>query len=259
MVRNKVTSIDIDGRRLEACAIDAVDNTRPVVVFLHEGLGSVSLWREFPDRVARATGAGALIYSRYGYGQSSVLQEKRQPDYMHLEALQVLPTLLQTLAIQNPILFGHSDGASIALIHAGAGHSVAGLILEAPHVFVEEVSLRGAAQAALTYRTTDLADKLARHHSDADETFWGWHDIWTSPSFRDWNIEPYLSSITCSTLLIQGEQDEYGTVAQIDAISSAVAGTTIKHLLPNCGHTPHRDQADLTLELITSFLRELSS
>ena len=200
----------------------------------------------------------ALVYSRYGYGQSSALEEKRAPDYMHREALEVLPALLQSRGIRKPILFGHSDGASIALIHAGAGHPVTALIVEAPHVFVEEISLQGATQAAGTYRTTDLPRKLARHHRDGDKTFWGWHNIWTSPNFRDWNIESYLPAITCPTLLIQGEQDEYGTVAQVDAIAGKVKGVTSRHLLPNCGHTPHRDQAEVTLQLVTSFLHQLS-
>ncbi len=178
---------------------------------------------------------------------------------MHREALDVLPALLSELGIQKPILVGHSDGASIAVIHAGAGHPVAGLVLEAPHVFVEEISLRGITQAGLNYRTTDLPNKLARHHRDADKTFWGWHDIWTSPSFRDWNIESYLTSITCATLMIQGEQDEYGSVAQIDAVAAKVKGTNSIHLLPNCGHAPHRDHADLTLKLVASFLSGLPS
>lgn len=255
---NTSNNIVIAGHEMEVRLIDPIEPTRATIVFLHEGLGSVSLWRDFPERVTEATGIGALVYSRYGYGLSSTLEEKRAPDYMHREALDVLPALLQSLGIRKPILFGHSDGASIALIHAGAGHRVTGLIVEAPHVFVEEISVQGATQAAVTYRTTDFRKKLARHHRDADKTFWGWHDIWTSSDFRDWNIESYLPAITCPTLLIQGEQDEYGTVAQIDAIAGAVKGVTSKHLLPNCCHTPHRDQADVTLELVTSFLRRLS-
>lgn len=258
-VTDKVNEIVIGGRRLEIRSIDAIEKSLPTVVFLHEGLGCASLWREFPDRVAKATGAGALIYSRYGYGQSSTLEEKRQPDYMHREALDALPALLHATGIQNPILFGHSDGASIALIHAGAGHAVAGLILEAPHVFVEEISLDGAAAAAHTYRTTGLREKLARHHRDPDKTFWGWHDIWTSPSFRGWNIESCLSLITCPALLIQGEQDEYGTVAQVDAVAGAVKGGASKHVLPNCGHTPHREQSDAVLEIVTSFVRRTAA
>jgi pimeloyl-ACP methyl ester carboxylesterase len=257
-VIHTTNNIVIAGRELEVRLIDPIEPSLPTIVFLHEGLGSVSLWRDFPQRVIQASKMGALVYSRYGYGLSSALEEKRAPDYMHREALEILPVLLQSLGIRKPILFGHSDGASIALIHAGAGHPVTGLIVEAPHVFVEKVSLLGAARAAVTFRTTDFATKLARHHRDAAKTFWGWHDIWISPDFRDWNIESYLPAITCPTLLIQGEQDEYGTVAQIDAIAGRVKGVTSRHLLPNCGHTPHRDQAEVTLQLVTSFLRQLS-
>jgi pimeloyl-ACP methyl ester carboxylesterase len=245
-----------NGMRLEVRTIAPDNFEKPSIVFLHEGLGSVSLWRDFPDRIAHAIGVGAIIYSRHGYGQSGILEKPRAPDYMHREALDVLPQLLRTLDIEKPILFGHSDGASIALIHAGAGHEVAGLILEAPHVFVEQISLKGVADAALAYRTTDLPEKLARHHRDPDKTFWDWHDIWTSADFRDWNIEAYLPSIDCPTLLIQGENDAYGSVAQLDAIAHSVNGSTQKHILPHCGHTPHREQAELTMKLIVEFIRE---
>ena len=250
-------AISIAGRQLEVLRLTGASAKRPTIVFLHEGLGSVSLWRDFPRRVVAATGCSALIYSRYGYGQSDVLNEPRKSDYMHREALDVLPELLAKCEIEKPILFGHSDGASIALIHAGAGHDVAGVIVEAPHLFVEEISLKGAAQAALTYRTTDLPQKLARHHLDADKTFWGWHDIWTRMEFRDWTIEPYLASIRCPILAIQGEQDDYGSAAQIRAIAAACRDRTATHLLPECGHTPHRDQASHTLQLVSSFIKTL--
>jgi pimeloyl-ACP methyl ester carboxylesterase len=248
----------INGRQIEVRIIDPGEATRPWIVFLHEGLGCVSLWRDFPERISQATGAGAMIYSRAGYGQSDRLENERDPQYMHREALGVLPQLLDKLAITNPILFGHSDGASIALIHAGAGHAVTGLILEAPHVFVEEISLKGVSEAASAYRATDLPAKLARHHRDADKTFWGWHDIWTSENFRDWNIEAYLPAIACPTLLLQGTGDEYGSSAQIDAIAAAIKGETQRHILANCGHTPHREQAELTLQLTIDFVRGIA-
>ncbi|MEO6022937.1 MAG: alpha/beta hydrolase [Burkholderiales bacterium] len=229
----------------------------PTIVFLHEGLGSVSLWRDFPQRVVEETGYAALIYSRYGYGQSDVIEAKRSADYMHREALDVLPELLGKLEIRNPLLFGHSDGASIALIYAGAGHSVRGLILEAPHVFVEDISVQGATKAAQQFRDTDLPKRLSRHHRDADKTFWTWHDIWTSEAFRDWNIEASLSAINCPLLAIQGEQDEYGTLRQIDAIVSQVGGPRRKLVLPNCGHTPHREHPASILEATTSFIESV--
>jgi pimeloyl-ACP methyl ester carboxylesterase len=253
----RLFNISVAGRQLEALHLTGISADRPTIIFLHEGLGSVSLWRDFPQCVVAATGCSALVYSRYGYGQSDVLGESRQPDYMHREALDVLPAVLKQCEIEKPILFGHSDGASIALIHAGAGHEVAGVIVEAPHLFVEDISLQGATQAALTYRTNDLPQKLARHHRDADKTFWGWHDIWTSAAFRDWNIESHVASIRCPILAIQGEQDEYGSAAQIHAIAKACPDITSAHLLAECGHTPHKDQANRTLELASSFIRTL--
>jgi pimeloyl-ACP methyl ester carboxylesterase len=245
------------GRQLETLHLTGRSAASPTIVFLHEGLGSISLWRDFPQRVVAATGCSALIYSRYGYGESDALEERRKPDYMHREALDVLPEMLAQCEIETPILFGHSDGASIALIYAGAGHDVAGLIVAAPHLFVEDISLQGAAQAALAYRTTDLPQKLARHHRDADKTFWGWHDIWTHADFRDWNIESYIASICCPILAIQGEQDDYGSAAQIQAITNQRPQHTSAHLLADCGHTPHRDQAIHTLELVSSFVKAL--
>ena len=252
----KPFNIAVAGRQLEALHLTGDTAESPTIVFLHEGLGSISQWRDFPQRVVAATGCSALVYSRYGYGQSEPLDEPRKPDYMHREALEVLPSFLAQCEIENPILFGHSDGASIALIYAGAGHAAAGLIVAAPHLFVEDISLQGAAQAALAYRTTDLPQKLARHHRDADKTFWGWHDIWTRADFRNWNIESYIASIRCPILAIQGEQDEYGSAAQIHAIANQQPQTAM-HLLADCGHTPHRDQTQRTLELVTSFIKAI--
>jgi pimeloyl-ACP methyl ester carboxylesterase len=253
----KRIDIDVAGKQLEVAQIAGQSENVATMVFLHEGLGSVSLWRDFPQRVAAATGCGALIYSRDGYGQSDVLANARTPGYMHHEAQVVLPALLKKMNVHKPILFGHSDGASIALIYAGFGHPVAGLILEAPHVFVEEISLRGIAAAAETFRHSDLPAKLGRHHRDAGKTFWAWHDIWTSTEFCDWNIESYLPAIGCPTLLIQGEQDDYGSIAQIEAITTALPKNTIAHVLPDCGHAPHREQSTQTLELVSSFAKAL--
>ena len=250
-------NISAAGRQLEVMRLSSATSNRPTIVFLHEGLGSVSLWRDFPRQVVATTGCSALIYSRYGYGQSDVLHEPRTPNYMHQEALDVLPELLAKCEIEKPILLGHSDGASIALIYAGSDRDVAGVIVEAPHLFVEEISLQGVAKAAETFRNTDLSQKLARHHRDAEKTFWGWHDIWNSAEFRDWNIEPYVRSIRGPILAIQGEQDEYGSAAQIQAITNARRGSTDAHLLTNCGHTPHRDQSQATLALMRSFIEAL--
>ena len=226
-----------------------------MLVFLHEGLGSLSAWRDFPERVVRATGCAAVVYSRYGYGQSDVLQAPFAVDYMHREALDVLPGLLAGLEIADPILIGHSDGASIALIHAGARHPVRALIAMAPHVFVEDISVESIAASKVTFETTDLPERLARHHRDARRTFYGWNDIWLHPDFRSWNIETSLPPIACPVLVIQGEQDQYGTMAQVEAITRQVRGPCEVVKLADCGHSPHRDQPDKTIAAVTAFVQ----
>jgi pimeloyl-ACP methyl ester carboxylesterase len=230
----------------------------PVLVFLHEGLGSVALWKRFPDTVVDTTGCSALVYSRYGYGKSDPLTEARAVDYMHREALDVLPELLDALSIRSPILIGHSDGASIALIYAGTGkRDVRGVVAMAPHVFVEDVSIAGIAAAKVAFQTTDLPARLARYHGDVTTAFRGWNDIWLHPDFRAWNIESYLSGIRCPVLLIQGEDDEYGTLAQVEAIERQVADCTRTVKLAQCRHVPHVDQREATLRAITAFVQGL--
>ncbi len=251
--------IEVCGHKLEYQLIPAHQLNRPTLVFLHEGLGSVSLWRDFPARVAAATGCQTLIYSRYGYGLSDVLQAPFTVRYMHDEALVVLPELLDALEIDNPVLIGHSDGGSIALIHAaGAQRDVAGLILMAPHVFVEAISVDSITQAKVAFETTDLPQKLAKYHADVTRTFWGWNDIWLHPDFRAWNIEEYLPSITCPILAIQGVDDEYGTVAQVEAIRDQVPGDVDILELADCRHSPHRDQAEATLSAMAAFVSDLA-
>jgi pimeloyl-ACP methyl ester carboxylesterase len=231
---------------------------RPPLVFLHEGLGSVALWKTFPDRVAEATGCAALVFSRYGYGKSDKLTAPRTVDYMHREALETLPDLFAKLDIHAPILIGHSDGASIALLHAGAGRwPVRAIVAMAPHVFVEDITVTSIAQVKVTFETTDLVHKLGRRHDDPVSTFWGWNDIWLHPAFRQWNIESCLSSITCPMLLIQGADDQYGTLAQLDAIASQVRGPVERTILPDCAHSPHVDQKEATLEAIARFVARL--
>ena len=235
--------------------ISAADIGAPELVFLHEGLGSVSHWKDFPARVAAATGCGVTVYSRYGSGQSDVLGEARAVSYMHDEALLVLPELLSKLGIENPILVGHSDGASIALIYAGAPDRVRGLVVLAPHVFVEDLSVKSIAEAKVMFETTNLPQKLGRHHRNAARTFWGWNDIWLDPEFRGWNIEEYLPRITCPVLVIQGMDDQYGTMAQVEAIRRQ-SGRTVEVLaLERCKHSPQRDQAEATLGAIVRFVR----
>jgi pimeloyl-ACP methyl ester carboxylesterase len=246
----------VRGHRLEVERIGG-DPTRPTLVFLHEGLGSISLWRDFPARVAEATGSPAVVYSRYGYGQSEPLAASFNVDYMHREALETLPDLLATLGLERPVLVGHSDGASIALIYAGSRDGLAGLVVLAPHVFVEDLSVESIAAAKATFETTDLPEKLARHHADARRTFYGWNDVWLHPDFRRWNIEQYLPAIRCPVLAVQGEDDEYGTMAQVEAIGRQVGGRCEIVRLAACGHSPHRDQPEATLAAITRFVGAL--
>lgn len=248
--------ISAAGHTLEYQRIDA-DPNRPVLVFLHEGLGSITQWREFPREVSAATGCPALVYARYGYGQSDVLEEPRSLDFMHREAQVALPELLAELSIERPILIGHSDGASIALIHAGTGHPVRGVAVEAPHVLIEEHNMNGIRAARHTFETTDLAQKLRRHHRDPKKTFYGWHDAWMSPEFQRWNIENVLPGIHCPLMAIQGEDDAYGTMAQLDAIAGQVRGPCELVKLADCGHTPHKEQRDKTFAAMTRFVHGL--
>lgn len=243
------------GRRLDYRWIEGTDPTAPTLVFLHEGLGSISLWRDFPDQVAAATGAPTLIYSRLGHGRSDPPLAPRDLDYLHREALDVLPAVLAHFGIDSPILIGHSDGASIALIHAAAAdRPVRGVIVEAPHSFVEPITLAGIRGAVEAARTTDLLQKLGRHHDDTEALFRAWSGVWLTPPFADWNIEDLLPKITCPTLVIQGEGDEYGTPRQVHAVTERVSGPAEGLLLPDCGHTPHRDQAEAVLNAIARFI-----
>jgi pimeloyl-ACP methyl ester carboxylesterase len=245
------------GHRLEykRIASDGPGTARPTLVFLHEGLGSTSLWKDFPDRLVQATGCPALVYSRYGYGRSDRLVQAHTADYMHREAFETLPDLLARLSIGDAILIGHSDGASIALIYAGAQPGpVRGLVLMAPHVFVEDITVNSIAQAKVTFETTDLKRRLGRHHDDPVSTFYGWNDAWLRPEFRAWNIEEYLSHIAVPTLLIQGEDDQYGTRAQVDAIARQVGGPIELVMLDRCGHSPYVDRTEATVATISGFV-----
>lgn len=223
------------------------------LVFLHEGLGSADLWRAFPDRVRQACSARAmLVYSRRGHGRSPIVVEPRTADYMHREADVELPALLAAFGIDRPVLIGHSDGASIALLYAGAHCGVESVVVMAPHVFVEPEGLDGVSAARRAFETTDMAERMARHHLDATSTFRGWNDAWLSDAFRSWNIEDRLPAITAPVLAIQGTADQYGTIAQIDAIEARVAGAFRRLVLPDVGHAPHAEAADETLAAIAA-------
>ena len=234
----------------------AGEERKPVLVFLHEGLGSIRQWRDFPARVADATGCRALVYDRYGYGQSDVLREARRDiRFMHYEALQSLPQMLASLKIENPILIGHSDGASIALIHAGAGHPVRAVAAMAPHVFIEPVCIESIRKAAESFESTDLPVKLGKYHRDVRKTFYGWADVWRDPAFESWDIRvEYLPRIGCPVLGIQGRDDEYGTMAQLEELDRHVGGPCELLKLETCGHAPFRDRPERTLSAVVSFI-----
>ncbi|HEX8962933.1 MAG TPA: alpha/beta hydrolase [Rhodocyclaceae bacterium] len=250
--------VELDGHRVEYAVIGGSGREAPLLVFLHEGLGSVAMWRDFPQRVAAATGCPALVYSRYGYGSSAPLAGPRRPDYLHDEALRALPQLLDALGARRPLLIGHSDGASIALIHAGgAGRPVAGVVAMAPHVMVEDIALDGIRATVAAYETTDLRQRLARYHDDADGAFRGWSGIWLDPAFRGWNIEEYLPRIAAPVLAIQGFEDEYATMEQIDRIARLAPDADLLKLA-DCRHSPHRDQPDAVVSAIAAFVARIA-
>ncbi len=236
------------------------DAGRAPLVFLHEGLGSVALWRDFPDKVARRLGAPALVYSRFGYGRSDGLAGKRTPAFMHEEALNVLPPLLEQLGIARPLLIGHSDGASIAILYAALSmRPVAGLALLAPHVIVEDVTVDSIARVRASYAQTDLRARLAKYHANVDDAFLGWADIWLDPAFRSWSIEQEVAGVAAPMLLIQGEDDEYGTLDQLDRITARTSTEVSRLVLPRCGHSPHRDQEPAVIDAIAAFAAVLAA
>jgi pimeloyl-ACP methyl ester carboxylesterase len=234
------------------------DLGRAAIVLLHEGLGSVAMWRDFPQQLAARTGRRVVTYSRYGHGASDVLAEARAPDYMHHEGEVVLPQLVAALGLEAPVLFGHSDGGSIALIYAGTHRAgTRGLVLEAPHVFVEELTIASITAAKESFERSDLGARLARYHTDAERTFRGWNDAWLDPRFRDWNITAYMAGIGVPVLVIQGVEDEYGTAAQVEALASRVPQCETL-MLERCGHSPHRSRPDAVLARTAAFLEQIS-
>lgn len=248
--------LEVGGTRLEYAWHGPAPEHAPTLVFLHEGLGSVSMWRDFPARVGAATGCGVLVYSRAGYGRSDSVSVPRPLTYMHTEALDVLPRVLDAAGVCQAVLIGHSDGGSIALINAGgAGDGrVLAVAALAPHVFNEEASVTGIRAAREAYETTALRERLARHHQDVDGAFWGWNRAWLDPDFLDWNIEEYLPGIRVPLLLIQGDRDEYGTAAQLEAIERQTAGPVSTVWFADCGHSAHKDKPEATLEALRDFV-----
>ena len=246
--------IEVRGRKLETQRLGPAQG--PTLVLLHEGLGSLGLWRDFPQKLSEATGLGAFVYSRAGYGRSDPVPLPRPIRYMHDEAA-LLPEILAAAGIADPILLGHSDGASIAIIAAGQGLAARALILEAPHVFTEEGGLQSIAKVRDLYAQTDLRAKLSRWHDDVDVAFHGWNGAWLHPDFRQWNLEEYLPAIQSPILMIQGMNDEYGSEAQLRAIERGASGETETVLLPGCGHAPHKEKPEETLRAIAGFLQRV--
>jgi pimeloyl-ACP methyl ester carboxylesterase len=252
-----VDTIQVNGFALEIERIPGPGEGRLApVIFLHEGLGSVAMWRDWPGQVCQASGRAGFVYSRRGYGRSQSIPDVRgagrlAPDYMHREALDVLPELLAHFGVEYPVLLGHSDGGTIALIHA-AHFPVRACVVMAPHVIVEDVSVRAIEQARAAYESGDLRQRLARYHADVDGAFWQWNDIWLDPAFRSFDIRSECRRIQAPVLAMQGQDDPYGTLLQIEEIHTA--GPLTRKVLAHCGHSPHRDQPEQSLQAVARFL-----
>lgn len=245
--------VDVPGGRVEYEDVPG-DPARVPLLFLHEGLGSVRLWRGFHHRLAAATGRRAVAFSRLGHGGSDLPPGKRTPRYMHDEATEVVPAVRAALGLDRVLLVGHSDGGSIGLLHAGTAE-VDGLVVLAPHVFVEDIDLRGIERARRDYVEGDLRARMARHHRDPDITFWNWNEGWLDDAFQDWDIRPELAAITCPVLGVQGTTDPYGTVVHVEAVRDRATGPVTLEVL-DCGHVPHLERPAETDAAITEFLAE---
>lgn len=248
--------LEIEYRMVGDASPDPTDN--PVMVFLHEGLGSVAAWKDFPETLCRRLGMRGLIFSRFGYGDSTPrpAAERFPVDFMQRQANEVLPPLFKALQIQRPWLFGHSDGGSIALLHAARSEAdLRGIVVVAPHIFVEDLTIDSIRTVRETYLNTGLREKLGRFHADVDSAFWGWNDVWLDPQFRAFNIEAECERITCPILAIQGADDEYGTLEQIRGIARRNPGTTLA-VLPACGHSPQRDAPQAVIETVARFIMQ---
>ena len=251
--------LKIGGNSLEYRMIGPAPDSAPTLVLLHEGLGSAGLWGDFPDKLQAATGAGVFVYSRAGYGASSPASLPRKPHYMHTEALEILPKLLDAIGFRKGLLVGHSDGASIAAIYAGGvqDHRIRGLVLIAPHFIVEDISVASIAQIRQLYQQGNLKAKLARWHSDVDNAFYGWNSAWLDPAFRDWDISEYLAYLRVPVAILQGEQDQYGTIRQIEIAQEECYCPVDVSILSGAGHSPHRETPEATLNAIAQFAERI--
>src|SRR5689334_11264930 len=247
--------LHVDDSDLEYRMIGPAPADVPTIVMLHEGLGSAALWGDFPDKLQAATGAGVFVYSRAGYGASSPVKLPRPLDYMHREALDVLPKLLEQIGFRRGILLGHSDGASIAAIYAGGvqDHRIRAIALMAPHFIVEDISVKSIAEIKTAYETTNLREKLARWHSDVDNAFYGWNGAWLDPAFRAWDISEYLAYIRVPVAIVQGADDQYGTIRQIEIAREECYCPVDVTMLDDAGHSPHREAPGATLDVISGF------
>jgi pimeloyl-ACP methyl ester carboxylesterase len=247
--------LSIGASDLEYRMIGPSPEQGPTIVMLHEGLGSAELWSDFPDKLQAATGAGVFVYSRAGYGASTPAELPRPLEYMHIEALDVLPKLLDALSFRRGLLVGHSDGASIAAIYAGShqDHRVQGIALIAPHFIVEDISVTSIAGIKTAYETTNLKEKLARWHKDVDNAFYGWNGAWLDPKFRAWDISEYLAYIRVPIAILQGVDDQYGTLRQVEIAQEECYCPVDVTVIPGAGHQPHREAPGATLDAITEF------
>jgi pimeloyl-ACP methyl ester carboxylesterase len=247
--------LTIGASDLEYRMVGPAPGQAPTIVMLHEGLGSAALWGDFPEKLQAASGAGVFAYSRAGYGASSPVKLPRPLDYMHVEALDVLPKLLDAIGLRRGMLLGHSDGASIAAIYAGAhqDHRVQGIALMAPHFIVEDISVTSIAAIKQAYETTELKAKLARWHRDVDNAFYGWNGAWLDPKFRDWDISEYLAYIRVPVMIVQGVDDQYGTMRQIEIAQDECYCPVDVVVVPGAGHSPHREAPKATLDAVADF------
>jgi pimeloyl-ACP methyl ester carboxylesterase len=251
--------IRIGSAELEYRFIGPAPDAAPTIVMLHEGLGSAALWGDFPEKLQAATGAGIFAYARAGYGASSPVTLPRPLDYMQIEALEILPALLDAIGFRRGLLLGHSDGASIATIYAGGtgDHRVRGVVLMAPHFVVEDVSVASIAAIKTAYETTDLRSKLGRWHRDVDNAFYGWNGAWLDPQFRTWDISEYLAYIRVPVAIFQGADDQYGTIRQIEIAREECYCPVDVTMLPGAGHSPHREAPEATLDAVSEFAKSI--